>query len=49
MFHACRVNGSTMAGSVALWLTFQPAMGRITSDGMGATIVSRATAAATPR
>ena len=34
--------------SAADWLTFQPAIGRITSEGIGATIVSSATAAATP-
>src|ERR687891_52819 len=49
MFQGRPVSGSTTDGSAADWLTFQPAMGRITSEGIGATIVSSATAAATPR
>ena len=48
MFHGSPVSGSRIDGSAADWLTFQPAIGRITSDGIGATIVSSATATATP-
>jgi hypothetical protein len=48
MFHGRFVNGSSTDVSDADWLTFQPAIGRMTSDGIGATIVSRATATATP-
>ncbi len=47
--HGSPVSGSTTEGSAADWLTFQPAIGRITSEGIGATIVSSATATATPR
>ena len=49
MFQGWSVSGSSTDGSAADWLTFQPAIGRITSDGIGATIVSSATATATPR
>ena len=42
------VSGSSTDGSAADWLTFQPAMGTITSDGMIGMKVSRATATATP-
>jgi len=43
------VSGSSTEGSVADWLTFQPAIGTITSEGMIGTKVSRPMAIATPR
>ena len=46
--HGACVSGSSTDGSAADWLTFQPAMGTITSDGMIGMKVSRATAMATP-
>ena len=48
MFQGSPVSGSRTDASAADWLTFQPAIGRITSEGIGATIVSSATATATP-
>ena len=42
------VSGSTTLGSDADWLTFQPAMGTITSEGMIGTKVSSPIANATP-
>ena len=46
--HGAWVSGSSTDGSAADWLTFQPAIGTITSDGMIGMNVSRATANATP-
>ncbi len=47
--HGALVSGSRMDGSATDWLTFQPAIGTITSEGMIGTKVSSAIAMATPR
>ena len=47
-FQGRPVSGSSTEGSAADWLTFQPAIGTMTSEGMMGTKVSMPMAMATP-